>query len=123
MEPISTALLLAVAGGAGGEAGRQLWAKLSDLVRRETPETAGGVVELTSLEASPDAADRAQALGAALCLRAERDSAFKDGLTQWHQQAQALRTGDGDTKNTISGGTQEGPVLQGRDFSGINFNG
>ncbi|MGC0403253.1 hypothetical protein RKD27_005897 [Streptomyces sp. SAI-126] len=43
-------------------------------------------------------------------------------MTHWQQQAHLLRTGDGDTHNTISGGTQSGPVVQGRDFSGITFN-
>lgn len=34
MEPVSVGLLAALAGGAGGELGRQVWAALSALVRR-----------------------------------------------------------------------------------------
>ncbi|MFD4561033.1 hypothetical protein ACFWP5_43100 [Streptomyces sp. NPDC058469] len=47
---------------------------------------------------------------------------FRTHLMQWQQQAQLLRTGDGDAINTVSGGDQRGPVVQGRDFSGLNFN-
>lgn len=32
-----------------------------------------------------------------------------------------MRTGDGDVHIEISSGTFSGPVLQGRDFSGISF--
>ncbi|MDQ0595685.1 hypothetical protein QF037_000030 [Streptomyces canus] len=132
MDPISAALLVAIATGAAGEAGKQLWGGLAGLVRRrpagETAELNAassnpGESELALLAQSPDDVDLARALSEALTHRAEHDEAFRAGLMQWHQQAQALRTGDGETKNTISGGNQSGPVLQGRDFSGINFNG
>lgn len=124
MDPISAALLGAIATGAGGEAGKHLWTRLADLVRRN-PEgpIANGELELASLSEAPHAPERAQALSDALHCRATQDPEFRTALSQWHQQAQAVRTGDGETSNTISGGTQNGPVLQGRDFSGINFNG
>ena len=32
-----------------------------------------------------------------------------------------VRAAEGNVTNTISGGTQYGPVLQGRDFSNITF--
>lgn len=131
MDPISAALLVAIATGAAGEAGKQLWTGLTGLVR--TTDRAGeaavaspsspGQAELALLNEAPGDLQRAQALAAALAQRADEDGAFRSRLVQWHQQAQALRTGDGETANTISGGTQRGPVLQGRDFSGINFNG
>jgi hypothetical protein len=132
MDPISAGLLVAIATGAAGEAGRQLWAGLSGLVTNRTATETGqlenapassGAAELASLNEAPNDLERARSLSSALTQRAERDEAFRAGLLQWHQQAQALRTGDGETTNTISGGTQNGPVLQGRDFSGIKFNG
>ncbi|MET9440782.1 hypothetical protein [Streptomyces sp. NPDC006610] len=132
MDPISAGLLVAIATGAAGEAGRQLWAGLGGLVtrrtaieagERETSATITGSAELASLNEAPDDLERAQALSNILARRAQVDEAFRAGLMQWHQQAQALRTGDGETTNAISGGTQNGPILQGRDFSGINFNG
>jgi hypothetical protein len=136
MDPISAGLLVALASGAAGEAGRQLWVALNGLVRRRppeadsgspeadsgSPEAAVGEAEVASLADAPRDVARAQALSEALGRRAAQDPSFRASVAQWHQQAQALRTGDGDVSNTISGGTQHGPVLQGRDFSGINFN-
>ncbi|NEE12084.1 hypothetical protein G3M58_37215 [Streptomyces sp. SID7499] len=130
MEPISVGLLAALAGGVGGEAGRQAWAGLSALVRRPFQRGRGiaqaavvgsGEAELTALGQEPTDAVHAQALSAALALRAAADAEFHAALQQWHTQAQLARTGEGDVHNTISGGTQHGPVLQGRDFSGISL--
>ncbi|WAX79211.1 hypothetical protein [Streptomyces sp. KMM 9044] len=133
MDPISVGLLVALATGAAGEAGRQLWTGLTDLVGRgceadDAEEggivpTATGEAELALFTRDPQDPGRARSLRDALALRAEHDPAFRGSLAQWHQQAQALRTGDGGTVNTISGGTVNGPVLQGRDFSGIDFDG
>ncbi|MFD3734283.1 hypothetical protein [Streptomyces sp. NPDC058632] len=133
MDPISVGLLVALATGAAGEAGRQLWTGLTDLVGRgrgadeaeegDAVPTVTGEAELALFTREPQDPERARSLRDALALRAEHDPAFRGSLTQWHQQAQALRTGDGRTTNTISGGTVNGPVLQGRDFSGITFNG
>ncbi|GGN04769.1 hypothetical protein [Streptomyces fuscichromogenes] len=129
MDPISASLLVAVATGAAGEAGRQLWDSLCRLVRRNPARDApGGLgpevgeLELASLSEAPHDLVRARVLGEALGRRAANDPAFRTELAQWHQQAQVVRTGDGDTANTVSGGTQNAPVLQGRDFSGITFN-
>ncbi|WP_155058330.1 hypothetical protein [Streptomyces blattellae] len=129
MDPISASVLVAAASGAGGEMGRQLWDSLRRLVRgNPADEAAGspvlvtGEAELASLSETPHDAERARALSEALSRRAEQDPSFRADLTQWQQQAQLLRTGDGDTTNVISGGSQRGPVVQGRDFSGINFN-
>ncbi|MDH6551197.1 hypothetical protein M2161_003870 [Streptomyces sp. SAI-133] len=119
MDPISASLLVAAATGAGGELGRQLWSALRGLVHTG-PAT--GEAELTALSQAPHDVERARALSEALSHRAEQDPSFRAHLTQWQQQAQLLRTGDGDTHNAISGGTQHGPVVQGRDFSGITFN-
>jgi hypothetical protein len=127
MDPISAGLLVAVATGAAGEAGRQLWTALSDMIRRRTPdegtsEPATGQAELVSLSEAPHDVTRAQELSLALSLRAQQDPRFAAALTQWRQQAQTLHAGAGDTTNTVSGGEQHGPLLQGRDFSGITFN-
>ncbi|MER5630360.1 hypothetical protein [Streptomyces nitrosporeus] len=130
MEPISAALLVALATGTAGEAGRHLWLTLSGLVRRSRgrdaeeggpPALAAAEDELDALVSAPHDEERARRLSEALGRRARSEPAFGAGLAQWHQQAQALRTGDGETRNDISGGTQNGPVLQGRDFSGIHF--
>lgn len=131
MDPISAALLAALAGGAGGELGRQAWAGLTALVRRpigrgqrdsaQPPAVSTGEAELAQLQEEPQDVARAQALSIALAVRAAVDSGFSAGLRHWHEQAKLVRTGDGDVHNTVSGGTQSGPVLQGRDFSGISF--
>ena len=129
MDPISASLLTAVATGAGGELGQQLWGALRGLVRRSptgepagSPDPATGEAELTALSAAPHDVERARALSEALRRRAEQDPLFRTHLTQWQQQAQVLRTGDGDAHNTVSGGNQQGPIVQGRDFSGLNIN-
>ncbi|WRZ91239.1 hypothetical protein OHB54_20475 [Streptomyces sp. NBC_01007] len=131
MDPISAGLLTALASGAGGELGRQVWAGLGALVRRpfqrdedgqQLPATRPGEAELAQLEERPDDPTRAQALSAALAMRAAADRDFHAGLQQWLTQATALvHSGDGETRNEISGGTFHGPVLQGRDFSGASF--
>ncbi len=131
MDPISVALLTALAGGTGGELGRQAWVGLTALVRRplglgreeadRAPEVASGQHELDRLVESPADAARAQALSATLAARATADAEFSAGLQQWHEQASLVRTGDGDVHNTISGGTFLGPAVQGRDFSGLTF--
>lgn len=130
MDPVSVGLLAALAGGAGGEVGRQVWAGLSALVRRlfrrdqdaaQSPAVSSGEVELAALGQAPADPARAQALSTALAVRAAVDADFHTCLQQWHEQAKLVHTGDGEVHNTISGGTQHGPVLQGRDFSGFSF--
>ncbi|WP_405626138.1 hypothetical protein OG933_07710 [Streptomyces sp. NBC_00016] len=137
MEPISVALLAALAGGAGGEAGRQAWATLSELVRRPfrrdgngdgdedgdgntgAPTAGSAEPELVRLAAHPDDAALARALSTALAVRAAADAEFRAGLVRWHQLAGSPHTGD--VHNEISGGTFNSPVLQGRDYSGLSF--
>lgn len=129
MDPVSVGLLAALAGGAGGELGRQVWAALTALVRRplrreggeEAPAVSSGEAELARLEQDPADQRQAQALSTALAVRAALDADFRAGLEAWQQQAESVRTDDDTVHNTISGGTQYGPVLQGRDFSGLSF--
>ncbi|MFJ4648180.1 hypothetical protein ACIP6Q_32270 [Streptomyces bobili] len=122
MDPISAALLTALAGGVGGEAAKQAWAWLRALVRRPAAaDSASGEAELDALEQAPADVDRAQALSTTLAQRAAADPEFRTELEQWHQQVQVSKTGTGDAHSEISGGTQHGPVLQGRDFTGLTF--
>ncbi|MEK8143897.1 hypothetical protein NKH18_24015 [Streptomyces sp. M10(2022)] len=133
MDPITAAALAALAGSVGGEAGRQAWQGLTALVRRPfqrgaaqdsepdgSPGASSGELEIADLENNPADPLRAQALATALGVRAALDGEFRALLEEWWQHAQ---TGSGsEVHNSISGGTQNGPVLQGRDFSSITFN-
>ncbi|MFJ9027383.1 hypothetical protein ACIRQP_02440 [Streptomyces sp. NPDC102274] len=130
MDPVSVGLLAALAGGAGGEVGRQAWAALSAMVRRpfqrgsstaNAPAVSSGEAELAELEGAPDDPARAQTLSTVLAVRAAVDADFHAGLQQWYEQAKLVRTGDGEVSNAISGGTFHGPTLQARDISGISF--
>ncbi|MEU6483734.1 hypothetical protein [Streptomyces sp. NPDC046887] len=129
MDPISAAALAALAGGLGGEAGRQAWQGLTTLVRRPFrrgeagPDEAGpgtGEIEVASLQEAPGEPMRAQALVTALGVRAALDAEFGSALATWWREAQAVDTG-GQVHNEISGGRQE-TVVQGRDFSNLTFN-
>ncbi|MGW1072263.1 hypothetical protein [Streptomyces sp. NPDC002537] len=128
MDPISTELLAALAGGAGGELGRQMWAGLRALVSRPVRDgrddgvvVASGATELAALTEDPLDPGRAQALSVALAVRAALDAGFRTELEQWHDRARAVRTGDGEVSNSISGGIQYGHVVQGRDFTGLTL--
>ncbi|MER5929891.1 hypothetical protein [Streptomyces sp. NPDC002054] len=133
MDPITAAALAALAGGLGSEAGRQAWQGLTALVRRPfqrgaaqgdeaggTSQISSGELEVAALEAEPADPLRAQALATALGVRAALDGEFRPLLEEWWQQTQA--SSGGEVHNSISGGTQNGPVLQGRDFSSLTFN-
>ncbi|MFJ6784733.1 hypothetical protein [Streptomyces yangpuensis] len=130
MDPVSVGLLVALAGGAGGEVGRQTLAGLSALVRRpfrrgdgmdgQDLPVSSGVAELVRLEQDPADRARAQELSTALAERAVLDTGFRTGLEAWHEQAKLVRTDDGEVNNTISGGTHH-VVLQGRNFSGLSI--
>ncbi|AWK12740.1 hypothetical protein SSP531S_15710 [Streptomyces spongiicola] len=130
MDPISIGLLAALAGGVGGELGRQAWAGLSALVRQpfrrgrdgaDAPQVSTGELELAALSRAPDDQARARALSAALAARSALDPDFGARLRQWHEGARLIPEEDGGVHNSISGGNQYGPVLQGRDFSGLSF--
>ncbi|MFD6344720.1 hypothetical protein ACFWF9_08335 [Streptomyces roseolus] len=131
MDPIAVGLLAALAGGAGGELGRQAWAGLGALVRRPfrradsgnspEPVAGSGVSELELLTQDPADLRRAQELSTALAARAALDPEFSTDLETWHRQVQSVRAEDRGVSNHISGGSLHGPVLQGRDFSGLTF--
>ena len=61
------------------------------------------------------------ALSQALLVRADADRDFRQELEAWWTQANQVCTDMGNVTNTISGGTQRGPVLQGRDFGNVSF--
>ncbi|MFI8234925.1 hypothetical protein ACIGDI_39635 [Streptomyces sp. NPDC085900] len=131
MEPVSAALLLALATGAAGAAGGQSWQSLVTLVRRwrghAGPETAASgelepvpaQAELTALEGEPANEHRARLLSAALAARAGMDAGFAAALDAWHQEAQqaVASTGAGNVSTHISGGNQ-GTVVTTRDVAG-----
>ncbi|MDT0320287.1 hypothetical protein [Streptomyces millisiae] len=133
MDPISAAALAALAGGIGGEAGRQAWASLGALVRRpfrrgtglasgaDEPSVSSGEAELARLWQDPSDPDRASALSAALAVRAALDEGFRDELAEWWRRSRAAVTGEGEVTNVIAGGTQHGPVIQARDISGLSI--
>ncbi len=124
------ALLVALAGGAGGEIGRGAWAGLVRLVRspfRRDGDGDGagggsGEAELARLAEEPEDEARAQALSTALAVRAALDAEFRAGLRAWQEDLPPLPdSGGGSVVNSVSGGVQYGPVVQGRDFSGLTF--
>ncbi|WP_308381401.1 hypothetical protein [Streptomyces sp. OfavH-34-F] len=132
MDAITAAALTAMAGSVGTDAGRQAWQGLTALVRRPfrrapsadtdsagEPAISSGERELAELEREPADPLRAQALATALGVRAALDGEFRDLLDAWWREARE-RTG-GEVSNSVSGGTQNAPVLQGRDFSQITF--
>ena len=80
-----------------------------------------GQEELTALQQSPRDQQKAAELAQALLARADADAGFGQALQQWWEYAEPIRASLGDVTNTISGGTQYGPVLQGRDFSNLTF--
>ena len=130
MDPLTVgAVLLAIVTGAGEAAGSRLWAGVVALVRRplhgkKAPggeEVVSGAAELAALQQAPAGQDQAVALARVLLARAATDGEFDRDLQRWWQQAEPMRASLGDVTNTISGGNQYGPVLQGRDFTGITF--
>lgn len=131
MDPITAATLAALIGGVGTEAGRQTWQGLTELVRRPfrrgtaqdgdtVPEISSGEREITELESAPADPLRAQALATALGVRAALDGEFRVLLEEWQRRAESEP--DAVVHNSVSGGTQNGPVIQGRDFSTLTFN-
>ncbi|WEO94264.1 hypothetical protein A6P39_009680 [Streptomyces sp. FXJ1.172] len=127
MDQIAPELLMALASGTAGAAGEQIWTSLRDLVTRRRPGgEPGAQSELTALAEAPGDAQRAAELAGVLAHRARQDPAFAEALAAWRQAAEALegaRTGSGEVRNVVSGGTQN-TVIQARDVHGsINLGG
>lgn len=123
------AVLLAIVSGAAGEAGSRLWDGLTALVRRPFRHRASegavavssGDEELAALQQTPGDERRALALARALVARADADEDFQHELEIWWAQADPIRVTGGNVSKTITGGSQHGPVLQGRDFSNVSI--
>jgi hypothetical protein len=64
--------------------------------------------------------ERGLALAEVLIGRAGTDAGFAAALAAWWDQARDVQV-SGNVANNISGGTQHGPVLQGRGFTGMTF--
>ena len=131
MDPLTIGTVLAaVAGGVGGSLGSQLWDAVCALVRRPrgrdhaAGDTAAalpsGEAELAALKQAPADQRRAAALAEVLIARADADGEFREALEAWWAQASQIRFG-ADVTNAIAGGTFHGPVVQGRDFTGLTF--
>jgi uncharacterized protein with von Willebrand factor type A (vWA) domain len=129
MDPVTVGVVLqAVATGVSEALGSQLWAGVVSLVRRSfrgkgasgaaPAAVTAGEAELHALQKSPGDRQKAVALAEVLLARAEIDAEFDQALRDWWAQAEPVREKVGNVTNTISGGTQYGPVLQGRDFTG-----
>jgi tetratricopeptide (TPR) repeat protein len=124
-------LLMAVVTGASEALGGKLWENLTSLVRRPfrrksvrgsaTAAVASGEAEVLALQQSPRDLQKALALAEALLARANADADFGQALESWWIQAGPVRMSIGNATNVISGGTQNGPVLQGKDFSNLTF--
>jgi hypothetical protein len=131
MDPVTIgAVLLAVVSGVGSQLGTQLWEGIVSLVRRPLHHEAAaalqvpsGEAELTALQQAPSDQHKAVALAEAMLARSGADDEFRRALESWWQEAEPIRASlsIGNVANTISGGAQSGPVLQGRDFSKISF--
>jgi len=135
MDPVTLgAVLAAIVSGVGSDLGTQLWDGVVSLVRRpfRRKTSAGGhsaaagalpsgEAQLAALQQDPGDQRKAVALAEALLARSGADEDFRRALRGWWEQAEPIRVSAGDVTNTISGGTQHGPVLQGRDFSNITF--
>ena len=132
MDPVTMgAVLVAVVTGVSDALGGQLWAGVVSLVQRpfrgkqaaggDLPTVTSGEAELAALQQSPGDRHKAVALAEVLLARAEADAGFDRALKQWWQQAEPVRQKIGNVTNTVSGGAQYGPVLQGRDFTNLTF--
>lgn len=130
MDPLSVALLAGIAGSLGTEAGRDTWQGLVALVRRpfrrtrdadgDGPQPSTGEPELAALAQHPTDATRAHALSTALAVRAALDAGFRQGLEEWHRNAERAQPAAGNTtNNTISGGTFHSTVIQAGSVSGL----
>ncbi len=119
MDPVSVGQLASLAGGAGGEVGRQVWTGLTTLLRRpfrrgddSTDGPRPGEDELVRLQQAPGDGTRAHALSTALAVRAALDPDFATALAAWHEQAKLVHVGDSTVNSWTNGGSYYTPDLQ-----------
>jgi hypothetical protein len=107
-----------------------LWAGVVSLVRRPFRHktasggemaVSSGEAEVAALQQAPADRQTAVALAEVLVARAAADEGFGQALAGWWERAEPVRAAIGNVTNTISGGIQQGPVIQGRDFSNLTF--
>ena len=125
MDPITSAALSTVivplASGAAGEAGKQAWATLTTFVKarlgRESPPAAA--IEQIDQTADPGYADE---LAGHLHRLSNDDPQAAQWLATWLNSASALVHQTTHVSNVIGGQAQvHGPVVQGHTFSGLTF--
>lgn len=117
MDGVSAALILAVAGGAGGAVGDQAWRGLVALVHRPARGTTApqsGDAQLDRLRQTPGDEESAAELAQVLTERASVDQSFQSALGTWRCSAEELYPTHrvGTIHNSVSGGTFHGPVIQ-----------
>jgi hypothetical protein len=121
MEPVSVDLLLAVASSVEGALGERLWSALVALAPGPIVGDRGDEGEVAVLRRRPD--ERAAiALAAVLRTLADRDDDFRTALLEWCARAREAVPSRGYVSNTITGGSQYAPVIQGRDITNLIFN-
>ena len=133
VDPVTLgAVLLAVATGVSEALGGQLWVGVVSLVRRPVaPEgrpPADDAAAVPRGRRSWRRCSRPRVIGRRrwrwrrCCWPGPVPTTeFEQALESWWEQAEPVRASIGNVTNTISGGTQHGPVLQGRDFSNLTF--
>ncbi|MCE0537769.1 hypothetical protein LWF15_19945 [Kineosporia rhizophila] len=110
-------LLQGLANGALGEAGRQAWQALGQLIRGKRPAAEDGASTEVAL---PEGAEL-PSLVDHLNTWAAQDPSFAAALHSWWQNTAPLRVSQDSVTNTVDG-TVSGHVVQARDISGgISF--
>ncbi|MGW8886631.1 hypothetical protein [Streptomyces sp. NPDC055749] len=137
MDPISLGVLAALAGGAGGEIGRQAWVGLTGLVRRRrdpAPDTAPPEPDTTetalaALEDRPTDPARADELAQALRAQVAADEAFARAVRVWEAMFQASLTADPEAAEELEAVVRAidpeavAPGAVHNDFRGAKFEG
>lgn len=83
-------------------------------------EMPGAEASLVALEQNPGDARSATELARVLLARADLDRDFQHDLAAWWELARQVQVSS-NVSNSVSGGIQYGPVLQGRDFTDLKF--
>lgn len=125
--PVLTSLVTGVLSSAAGEAGQRAWHALSELIHRTFATGDPTTRALSQVELIAEDPQMVDAMAGVLCQRlsdaARHDPDFAPLLDAWMTDAdRVVRAGPGgqDTvTNTVEGNAHvDGPLVQGRDFSG-----
>ncbi|OAH14636.1 hypothetical protein [Streptomyces jeddahensis] len=117
---LATAISAAAASSLGTEAGRRSWESLLALWHRAGTSRQRSEIDRPEPQdidlPDPQDNDQVRALIGRVIEEGERDPAFAAELADWARQ---YGFADGSVQNTVSGNARiDGPVIQGRDFSG-----